>query len=333
MAAKRVRSQDFNEAAYLAANADVEAAVKAGTFKSGWQHFERHGCAEGRDPCGRLSRQGKFLHELDIARMQGLEIGPLMTPLVSKADGPIIYVDHADTETLRKKYDGDPGVETACIVPVDRVWGVQSLQECLGQGCKVDYVINSHVIEHVPDVVTWLAEIGEVLKPGGCLRMAIPDRRYMFDILRAESTLADALDAYVRRARVPLPRAILDHFLHYTEVDAAEVWAGRIDAASLKPKHPPDFALRAAETSYRSGNYQDTHCWVFTPLSFAKLCLELVKLDQLGFDCERIYPTERHAIEFIAALRPSTDRREQIESWSAAIQELQSEPPAAGSSA
>lgn len=38
----------FNEPAYLAANADVPALIKAGTYSSGWDHFIKKGIDEGR---------------------------------------------------------------------------------------------------------------------------------------------------------------------------------------------------------------------------------------------------------------------------------------------
>lgn len=180
-------------------------------------------------------------------------------------------------------------------------------------------MVNSHVIEHVPDVVTWLSEIHSVLEPGGFLRMAIPDRRYTFDILRAESTLVDALDAHLRRTRIPLPRAILDHFINYAEVSSAAVWTGKTDKTTVTPTHSPAFALGAAERSYATGDYQDTHCWVFTPLSFAQLCAGLTRLQKLEFICEQIYPTPEYENEFVVALRPSADLEARIESWDAVL--------------
>ena len=312
---------EFDERAYLSAHPDVRAAVQAGLFKSGRHHFDKHGKAEGRSNVPR-SRTGRLLAGIDIGHLRGLEIGPLMTPLVTKAEGDVRYVDHVDTEGLRAKFRNHPGVDdVARIVPIDYVWGAQTLSECLG-GERVDYVLNSHVIEHVPDVVTWLAEIHAVLQPGGFLRMAIPDRRYTFDILRAESTLADALDAHLRRARVPLPRAILDHFLNGTAVTAADIWDGRVDPARLTPTKTPAEALDIAEKIHASGAYQDTHCWVFTPRSFAALCAALARLDRLDFVCEQIYPTQFHEHEFIAALRPSNDRPAKIESWDRAVRQL-----------
>lgn len=43
-----IEGQPFSEADYLEMNPDVRAAVAAGTFKSGRQHFEIHGMREGR---------------------------------------------------------------------------------------------------------------------------------------------------------------------------------------------------------------------------------------------------------------------------------------------
>lgn len=38
----------FNEAFYLAQNPDVKAAVQAGVYKTGFQHWQAYGATEGR---------------------------------------------------------------------------------------------------------------------------------------------------------------------------------------------------------------------------------------------------------------------------------------------
>lgn len=43
-------TEPFDESYYLSANPDVAAAVLAGTFASGWAHYDAHGRAEGRTP-------------------------------------------------------------------------------------------------------------------------------------------------------------------------------------------------------------------------------------------------------------------------------------------
>jgi hypothetical protein len=45
---QEVEPVEFNEIAYLAANPDVDAAVRAGHLESGFQHWRQCGAAEGR---------------------------------------------------------------------------------------------------------------------------------------------------------------------------------------------------------------------------------------------------------------------------------------------
>lgn len=261
------------------------------------------------------SRRDKILADLNLTDLQGLEIGALASPVVSSVEGDIFYVDHADTETLKRKYAAQPTVDVSSIVHVNAVWGASSLQDCIGPDRKVDYVVASHVIEHVPDLVTWLAEVRSVLKPGGTLRLVIPDRRYTFDYLRFETHLHDVVDAYLRRTRIPLPRLIMEHNHLIRDVDCAAAWRGDLDPATLRPLATPGAALEAAADALYKGTYYDTHCWVFTPISFAGLCREMAELDLLPFTCARHLETAHNEIEFFVHMSPSEDRTEIVTSW------------------
>src|SRR5687768_3410790 len=108
-----------------------------------------------------MDKRHRMIAGLDVAKLLGIEIGPLTTPIVGRDEGEIIYVDHADTETLRRKYRDHPTVGVGCIVEVDAVWGGNTLQQAIGVGRKVDYVLASHVVEHVPDLIGWLEEVRE----------------------------------------------------------------------------------------------------------------------------------------------------------------------------
>ncbi|MGC8160060.1 hypothetical protein ACP3WZ_26405, partial [Salmonella enterica] len=76
-------------------------------------------------------------------------------------------------------------------------------------------------------------EIAAILKPGGELRLAVPDRRYTFDLLRNESRLHDVLDNYLRKARRPQPHQIIDFCGLSRVVDCAAAWDGALDLAAL----------------------------------------------------------------------------------------------------
>lgn len=271
---------------------------------------------------------------VDFSATETLEIGPLYRPFALKAEGPVIYVDHADTESLRKKYQGDPNFDVADIVEVDAVWGGQTLRECLGQDRKVDLVIASHVIEHVPDLITWLQELKSVLRSAGEIRLVIPDKRYTFDYLRPLTTLADVLDAYLRKARAPLPRCILDHVLNVRRVDTAAAWAGPLDEQALQPYHPFELAVDSARDALANGNYHDVHCWVFTPQSFATLMRQLAQYDLLDLYCHRFEDTLRDTLEFTVFLREGANKEVVLASWRDIEQNLAEaeQPSPAGSS-
>jgi SAM-dependent methyltransferase len=143
-----------------------------------------------------MDKRGRMLAEIDPSRGIGLEIGPLDSPIVTREMGNVRYVDHASTEELKVKNRGNRFVNLDRIVDVDFVWGARTLPELVGAEGPFDYVIASHVIEHVPDLVGWLNEVRAILRPQGILSLAIPDKRYCFDHYRPPTTVADALEAY-----------------------------------------------------------------------------------------------------------------------------------------
>jgi Methyltransferase domain len=260
-----------------------------------------------------MDRREKVLAGLDLKNTVGMEIGPLYSPLVTRADGRIIYVDHADTAALREKYKPNPQVNVDQIVIVDHVWSGNTLSQAI-DGQKVDYVVASHVVEHVPDLITWLYQIGAVLKPNGSVRLVVPDKRFTFDLLREESRISDVLGAYVVQAKIPPPHAILDFLLNARyDILPSDIWLG--GKPTGRQGHSFEEAMAVACDTLRSGNYHDVHCWVFTPASFARICEVLVERDLMKMECARFFDTARGKLEFIVHMRPFTDKKTAMESW------------------
>ena len=54
---------------------------------------------------------------------------------------------------------------------------------------SLDFVIASHVLEHLPFPLAALRQWYEVLRPGGVLLLKIPDKRYTFDLRRRRTPL------------------------------------------------------------------------------------------------------------------------------------------------
>ncbi|AXL52871.1 hypothetical protein DSC91_006061 [Paraburkholderia caffeinilytica] len=263
-----------------------------------------------------MNRKQKLLDGLNLKQLTGMEIGPLFRPVVTKSEGNVIYIDHADSESLRNKYRNDPAVDIAEIVDIDAVWGTRTLRECL-KSRTVDYVIASHVIEHVPDLITWLEELHSILKRQGELRLAVPDKRFTFDLIRRETELCDVLSAYIAHARVPQPICILDHLLNVSHVDARRAWDTELNAESVERCHSFADAISPARDAFQNGTYHDVHCWTFTPRSFASLFESLTLTGLVHFACANFFDTERYEIEFFVTLKASDDQQQIVDSWTA----------------
>lgn len=246
-----------------------------------------------------MTRLQSILGDLDPAKARGLEIGPRHAPLLHKPDAAVSYVDYTDTETLRATQH-DPGIDPASIVEVDIVWGGAPLVEAAGG--PVDYVVASHVVEHVPDLIGWLAELREALVPGGLLGLAAPDKRFTFDRGRPLTSMGDLVAAYLNRFRSPSIRQIFDARAGASGADPAAIWRG--EAADPKPTRQDLIeAFELAQSLQTAPRYQDAHCWVFTPQSFLDLIEGMAVLDLFPFTVESLIPTAYGEGEFFVRLR------------------------------
>lgn len=283
----------FREEDYLRNNPDVANAVRQGQFTSGWDHFQRYGRLEGRthvDVTG-MSREDKALYGLDRSGL-GLEIGPSHNPIAPKRQGFNVHVlDHLDAAQLREKYARHEklGVDVGRIEEVDFVWSGLSLADTIGAKSCYDWIIASHVIEHVPDLVSFLRQCESLLKPGGKLALVIPDKRYCFDCLSGVTSTGELLDAYAEKRTRPSPGKVFDHIARASRRGAAVAWA-RGAPGELEFIH--EFAQaremwsRAAATS----EYIDVHCWRFTPASFHLLLSDLQGLGLTDLGVLHVFP-------------------------------------------
>ena len=249
------------------------------------------------------------LAEIDVARMRGLEIGPLRSPRVRKDEGPVRYVDHASTAELKQKYGTDPGVRDRLdeIVDVDYVIGEGTIADAVGDDGPFDYVIASHVIEHIPDPIGWMGDVARVLRPGGILSLVIPDKRYCFDVNRSLTEVSDLVDANLRALRQPSFRQAYDFYAKAIGgmVDPVEAWAGTDYSLAVRNDWADanSLALDICRNMQTSNEFVDVHCHVFTPTSFLGLLETLARLDLIDYEVATFVPTERNSFEFHVSLR------------------------------
>ncbi|NBW85688.1 MAG: methyltransferase domain-containing protein [Planctomycetia bacterium] len=133
-----------------------------------------------------------------------LEIGPWHGPIAPRALGyRTTILDIRDTRALREMAASDPQIHPDDIGAIEDVDVVGSacdvadlVRGTLGPGQRFDWVLSSHNVEHMPNPIRFLRQAAEILRDGGVLRMAIPDKRACFDHFRPLSDIAEWLQAH-----------------------------------------------------------------------------------------------------------------------------------------
>lgn len=243
-----------------------------------------------------------MIHGLDLANSTGIEIGPLVNPIVRREQSNVKYVDRASTEELREWYSRAPQINVDEIMEIDFIWGEQSLSEATGGTEQFDYCVASHVIEHIPDLITWLNEISSILRVGGVACFAVPDKRYTFDYLRPVTQVADLVDNYLNKRRKPSFRDIYDHFSNFADLDINEAWTPGFDGRNLKPQKTAAETYQVCVDALENDKYIDSHCSVFTEESFFELLATVSELGLLDFKIKQNFSTIKGSFEFFVQL-------------------------------
>ena len=124
-------------------------------------------------------------------RGEGIEIGGLHRPLALYEGAKVKYVDRLSTEEVRRFY---PNVGDQPQVTVDIVDDGETLGTIADS--SVDFVIANHMLEHTRNPIATIENFLRVTKPGGCIFMAIPDKRYTFDSKREVTPFAHLREDY-----------------------------------------------------------------------------------------------------------------------------------------
>jgi SAM-dependent methyltransferase len=246
-----------------------------------------------------MDRRDKILSCINPASQKGLEIGALDRPMVTRDMGTIKYVDYTTTAELKRTYTRrNPNR----MVEVDYVWGDIRLDELVENEFPFDYVIASHVLEHVPNLIGWLNEVSGTLRPGGYLSLALPDKNQCFDYLRRETAIADVIDAHLRKEVKPSPKAIFESKSLAVSFNKKISWPEKVkDKSKLTRIFNLRHAWGIARNAYESGTYYDSHCWVFTPQSIFELFRALTELDLFDFSVNTFFLTS--GCEFFITLQ------------------------------
>jgi SAM-dependent methyltransferase len=174
----------------------------------------------------------------------GIEIGPSSKPFPLPAGACVTYLDRWPPERSRELY---PELESVEFVTPDLLVDLDT------EGLRpigdesVDFVVASHLLEHVANPIAVLDEIHRVLRGGGLALVVLPDRTTTFDRPRSPTPLADVIADFRRGATRVDDEHLLD-FLNGIE---------RVHAYLDLPPEPE----RAAFLDWHRDRSVHVHCW------------------------------------------------------------------------
>jgi GT2 family glycosyltransferase/predicted SAM-dependent methyltransferase len=208
-------------------------------------------------PVSRKLLSSAFLHG------EGLEVGALHNPLPVGSEARVKYVDRFDKAGLYEHY---PELLRFALVDVDIVDDGEKLPT-VNENSQ-DFLIANHFLEHAEDPFSTLKNLLRVLKPGGLLFMALPDKRYTFDCNRETTQLEHLIEDYQMGPEKSRDR-------HYHEwVTLVEPHFGRFGPGT------PLCEIEKRINELKSSKYSiHFHCWtsreVVQFLDYARLELKL----------------------------------------------------------
>jgi len=182
----------------------------------------------------------------------GTEIGPGATPIPGLTPRPI-YVDcfkAFGTEAVLADYYGHAG---------DLPFKDDSL----------DYVVSSHVLEHVANPVAALEEWYRVLRPEGIIYVVVPDRRFTWERRRPLTPVAHILSDYAAKAS-PCEATHVDEFVF--NADWSVFNASALPEEEMREKSA--FAQGMKEATAR-GEEINIHFHTFEPSTIEELLTTL----------------------------------------------------------
>jgi SAM-dependent methyltransferase len=122
---------------------------------------------------------------------EGIEIGPLHSPLRVPPSASVRYVDRLPVTLLRRHY---PELNELPLVEIDV--GDDGERLATIEAASQDFVIANHLLEHTEDPISTIGNWLRVLRPGGVIYMAVPDKRHTFDIDREPTRIEHMVRDY-----------------------------------------------------------------------------------------------------------------------------------------
>lgn len=249
-----------------------------------------------------------------------LELGPLNRSLLDrKKYKNYFFADIHSTEEVKDLYSGSNYlkrtgivVDLEDIIPIDYVVK-DTYKETFKDLEKFDYVIASHVLEHMPNLLNFFFDVQNILTEDGELIIIYPDKRFCFDHFRSESKFADIYDIW-KTSEVGNPRQTLDFFTNVLhENNAVKFW----DMDEEIPMYNGEDVKNNLQRypMWKKGMLEkDVHYWPFSDYGFLKFLRDCMMYSIFDFSITKFVPTQKDTQEFLVIMNFSKrDNLEEID--------------------
>lgn len=173
----------------------------------------------------------------------GIEIGAFKNPMPVGPDARVTYVDlfeNAESDQLFPEH-----VATGELVVPDVIASAEDLSVL--EDRSQDFVIASHLMEHLSDPIAALREWHRVLADDGLLMLVLPDKRHTFDTNRRRTTLRHLIEDHEADETARKERDAV-HFAEWSR------WVNGLDR--------PDQIEFWSRMLERVGYPIHYHCWI-----------------------------------------------------------------------
>lgn len=236
-----------------------------------------------------MNRQEKILRYIN-KNGHGIEIGPSHEPIASKKNGYKVHIiDYMSREQLIAKYK-DHSVNLGKIEEVDFVWRGENFSELTGKTKYYDWIIASHAIEHLPDLISFFKNCETILKNDGVISLAVPDKRYCFDHYRPITGISNIIDSYYQKNKIHTPGKVAEYYLNVVSKGGNIAWDSTTNG-DYKFIHSLENALQGMKSVINEKSYLDIHAWCFVPSSFRLIIHDLHDLGLIHFQEVEFFPT------------------------------------------
>lgn len=159
-----------------------------------------------------VRRRKLLLKLVDLDQSTGLEIGACDLPTVGPGFGSCQFADFRSSQEMIDMWN----LPNDSVMPVSFLLSrVKPLDHQIS--ARFDYVIACHVLEHIPDPISYILELKALLRPqpGGVIFITLPDKRTTLDATRPSTTIERLVANFHENVKRPHLADVLEFHRHW----------------------------------------------------------------------------------------------------------------------